>query len=342
MNDGKDNAQRIQLAHGGGGQLTAELIESVILPALGGGDAATLTDAAAVGVIGAAVMTTDSYVVQPLEFPGGDIGSLAVFGTVNDLAVCGAAPRALSLGLVIEEGLEVALLRRVLCSVGRAAADVGAVVVTGDTKVVPRGALDKLVINTAGIGEVHPGAKLGIDRVTAGDKMLVSGPLGEHGLAVMSCREGLGFSAEMESDCGSVAPMALELVARLGPDVRFMRDPTRGGLASTTVELARGAGADIELQEAAIPVNATARAAADMLGLDLLTVANEGKLVAVVAPERADEARAILSGGAGGRRAAVIGTVGERADMPVVEMMTAAGGRRIVQMPYGEELPRIC
>ncbi|MBS3733638.1 MAG: hydrogenase expression/formation protein HypE [Phycisphaerae bacterium] len=337
-----DNVERIQLAHGGGGRMTAELIESVILPALGGGDAATLADAAAVDVRGQAAMTTDTYVVQPLEFPGGDIGTLAVAGTVNDLAVFGAVPRALSLGLVIEEGLETALLRRVLESAGRAAADAGVAVVTGDTKVVPRGAVDKLVVNTTGVGEIHPGAQLGFDAVGEGDKIVVSGALGEHGLAVMACREALGLSAELDSDCGSVAPLALGLIERLGDAVRFMRDPTRGGLAATAVELARGTGRDVALDEAAIPVNPTARAAAEMLGLDLLTVANEGKLVAVVGAEAAEQARAVLTEQPAGAHAAVIGTVRERAEMPVVEMTTLAGGRRIVQMPYGEELPRIC
>ncbi len=338
------------MAHGGGGQLTAELIGELILPALGaaggraagGQDPRRLTDAAEISAGGRIAFTTDSYVVQPLEFPGGDIGKLAVCGTVNDLAVCGAVPKVLSLALVIQEGLEIALLRRVLESAGRAAAGARVAIVTGDTKVVEHGALDGLVVNTAGIGEVSPKAALGFGRVEAGDRVVLSGPLGEHGLAVMSLREGLSFTAELASDCAAIDGLTAGLVERLGDGVRFMRDPTRGGLAATLAELAAGTGRDVAIDEAAIPVNRTARAAAEMLGLDLLTVANEGKLVAVVAAGAAAEAAAILRSHDIARRAAVIGTVGEPGDPPCVEMATAIGGRRIVQMPYGEELPRIC
>jgi len=341
------DSEHIQLAHGGGGRLSRELIEEVILPALGGPqDPARLQDAAEVALgAGRAVFTTDSYVVWPLEFPGGDIGKLAVCGTVNDLAVAGARPVALSVGLVLAEGLEINLLRRVLASAGRAAAEAGVQVVTGDTKVVEHDALHGVMINTSGLGMLLSGAELGFDRVRAGDRIVLSGPLGEHGMAVMALRKGLSFSADLRSDCAAVHRLTAGLVERLGGEVRFMRDPTRGGLAATVAELAEGCGRDIELEESAVPVNRTARAAAEMLGLDLLTVANEGKVVAVVSEAAAAEAVAILAEHPIARRAAVIGRVGEAAEAdrpPLVEMRTAVGGRRIVQMPLGEELPRIC
>jgi hydrogenase expression/formation protein HypE len=337
------DTEHIQLAHGGGGQLMAELIEQVVLPALPGQQPGKLTDAATLAMDeGSIAFTTDSYVVQPLEFPGGDIGKLAVCGTINDLAVCGAEPVAISLSLVMAEGLEIALLKRVLCSAGCAAREAGVAIVTGDTKVMDRGSLDGLVINTSGIGRVNRKARLGFDRLQAGDRVLLSGPLGEHGLAVMSLRKGLSFSSGLKSDCAAIHRLTAELVERLGPGVRFMRDPTRGGLASALVEIAESSGRSLEIQEAAIPVNRSALAAAEILGLDLLTIANEGKLVAVVAPEAADEARAILSRHGIARCAAVIGTVCDAARPALVEMVTVAGGRRIVQMPYGEELPRIC
>ncbi len=338
------DAKHIQLAHGGGGQLTAELIEELILPALGGGqEPGQLADAAVLTARDEKLaFTTDSYVVQPLEFPGGDIGKLAVCGTVNDLAVVGAQPLALSMGLVIQDGLELGLLRRVLESAGRAAREAGVAIVTGDTKVVGRNACDGLLINTAGLGAVRPGAALGFERLCEGDRIILSGPLGEHALAVMSQREGLNFSADLASDCQPIHELALALVDELGEYVRFMRDPTRGGLAATLADLASGAGRDIEIEESAIPVNRTAQAAAEMLGLDLLEAANEGKLVAVVAEQTAERAVAILAGTLAGRQAAVIGKVGPARDDPIVEMITTVGGRRVVQMPYGEQLPRIC
>jgi hydrogenase expression/formation protein HypE len=330
----------IELAHGGGGQLTAELLEQVILPALGGQQSDNLTDAAVLETAGRVAFTTDTFVVRPLEFPGGDIGKLAVCGTVNDLAVAGAVPRALSFALVLQEGLEIDLLRRVLASASGAARDAGVRVVTGDTKVVERRACDGMMINTAGVGEVPPSADLGFARIRGGDKVVLSGSLGEHALAVMSRREGLSFSTELVSDCASVHRLTADLLGRLGDKLRFMRDPTRGGLAATLAEIAESAGRDVEIDEAAIPVNGAAASAAEMLGLDLLSAANEGKLVAVVAAEAADEARDVLAAHAMAARAAVIGTVGEPGGL--VEMVTRVGGRRVVQRPYGEELPRIC
>jgi hydrogenase expression/formation protein HypE len=351
------DTQHIQLAHGGGGQLTGELIHQVILPSLGkcgSQDPAGLSDAAIVkfdrspvdacnaGNADNIAFTTDSYVVTPLEFPGADIGKLCVCGTVNDLSVAGAGPAALSLALVLEEGLEISLLRRVLVSAGLAAELAGVKIVTGDTKVVERGGVSGMIINTAGIGRMMGRAQLGFDRVGQGDCVIVSGPLGEHGLAVMSKRKGLGFSAGLKSDCAPLNKLTIALIEAFGHGVKFMRDPTRGGLAATVVDLSAATGRDVELDESAIPVNRTARAAAEMLGLDLLTIANEGKLVAVVAADVADKAVELLRQFDIAKSAAVIGTVGLQSEHPIVEMVTQAGGRRVVQMPYGEELPRIC
>jgi hydrogenase expression/formation protein HypE len=343
MND----TTHIQLAHGGGGQLTSELIEQVILPALGGPQqAGSLTDAAVLDAHpGRMAITTDSYVVHPLEFPGGDIGKLAICGTVNDLAMAGARPIAMTMALIIEEGLQIELLKRVLESAGRTAAQAGVPIVTGDTKVVPRGAIDALMINTAGFGEVIDQADLGFNRVSPGDLIVLSGPLGEHGLAVMAKRKGLSFSSDLLSDCAPLSEPVAALVEALGGDLHFMRDPTRGGLAATLADLAEGSGHNVEIDEASIPVNPTALGAAEILGLDLLTVANEGKLVAVVSPRACDEAMEVLGKYQIASQAVGIGRVVGRADtaqQPLVEMITKIGGRRIIQMPYGEELPRIC
>ena len=341
------DSRHIQLAHGGGGQLTAELIEQVILPALGGSvntqQPRNLRDAAELSLPSSRVaFTTDTYVVQPLEFPGADIGKLAICGTVNDLAVSGARAAALSLALVLEEGLEIDLLGRVLASASQAARDAGVTIVTGDTKVVERGGVAGMIINTAGVGAIYESATLGFSTICEGDCIILSGPLGEHGLAVMAQRKGLSIRAELASDCAALNGLTEALLMELGSDVRFMRDPTRGGLAAAVVDVGNSAGVDVELTEDAIPLNRTARAAAEMLGLDLMTIANEGKLVAVVAPQRAERAVEILRGFEIARSAAVIGRIGPKSQDPIVEMVTTAGGRRVVQMPYGEELPRIC
>jgi hydrogenase expression/formation protein HypE len=335
--------ETIRLAHGGGGQLTAELLGEVILPALGGGTTRGLKDAAELdGGEGRLAFTTDSYVIQPLEFPGGDIGKLAVCGTVNDLAVSGARPSALSLALVLEEGLEIAVLRRSLESAAAAAKQAGVEIVTGDTKVVERGGVSGMVWNTAGLGRMLDNVRLGFERIAEGDEIVVSGPPGEHALAVMSCRKGLSFSAELESDCAPLGEPVAALAAALGEDLHWMRDPTRGGVAATLVEASLGAGRDIEIIEDAMPVNRTARAAAEMLGLDLLAAANEGKLLAFVCAGQGERAVRTLQEYDVAARAAVIGRVTRDGDDPLVELVTAIGGRRIVQMPYGEELPRIC
>jgi len=333
----------ILLAHGGGGRLTAELIAEVILPAVGGQDRAALTDAAELDLPpGRVVFTTDSYVVEPLEFGGADIGKLAVCGTVNDLAVCGAMPVALSLALVLEEGLPIALLRRVLASAGAAARDAGVAVVTGDTKVIERRGDPGMTVNTAGVGTLLPAAELGFARVAAGDAVVLSGPPGSHGMAVMCCREGLSVAAGLQSDCAAIHELTAALIEGLGPKLHWMRDPTRGGLAGLLADLSAAAGRNVEIDQRAIPTDPAAAAAAEMLGLDLLTAANEGKLVAVVSPDAADQAVEILRAFDIASSAAVIGAVGEVAEVPLVELLTRAGGRRILQMPYGEDLPRIC
>ena len=331
------------MAHGGGGELTAELVAGVILPALGGQDPKALTDAAEVAFDGGAVIfTTDSYVVDPLEFPGGDIGKLAVCGTVNDLAVAGARPVALSMALVLEEGLPIDVLARVLASAGAAARAAGVPVVTGDTKVVERRGEPGMTINTSGVGAPLPGARLGFNRVETGDAVLLTGPLGLHGMAVMCARKSLSISTTLRSDCAALHAMTAALIEALGEKVHWMRDPTRGGLAATLADLSAAAGRDIEIRQRDIPADPAAAAAAEMLGLDLLAAANEGRLVAVVAAEEAEEALSVLTGRDEAPAPALIGRIGQASEMPLVEMVTRAGGRRVVQMPYGQELPRIC
>ncbi|MBU0637855.1 MAG: hydrogenase expression/formation protein HypE, partial [Planctomycetes bacterium] len=274
--------QNIILAHGGGGELTKSLIEQHVLPRLGNATLRTLTDAALLGRrAGRLCLTTDSFVVQPLEFPGGDIGRLAVCGTVNDLAMMGATPVAMSLALVLEEGLALQTLDRVLDSVAAAAREAGVEIVTGDTKVVERGRGDGLMINTAGLGEVGDGVRLDTQRIQPGDAVIVTGRLAEHGLAVMCAREGLAFDTDLVSD---VAPLNGLVCAMLvsGADIKFLRDPTRGGVAGVLADLRDATGLTLEVDERRLPLSNTARHTAEMLGLDPLTVANEGNCVAVV------------------------------------------------------------
>jgi hydrogenase expression/formation protein HypE len=333
---------RVLLGHGSGGQLSAALMREVIGPALA---AATpggpLNDAAVVEVAGQRLaFTTDSFVVSPLEFPGGDIGELAVNGTVNDLAMMGAQPLALSLAYVIEEGLPIEDLRRVTESVARAAGKAGVRIVTGDTKVVGRGAADGLFVNTAGIGLVASGVSVGADRAGVGDAVILSGPIGLHGVAIMSVREGLAFEVEIASDTQPLNALVAAIVAAC-PDVRVLRDPTRGGLASALNEIASASGVGIELREETIPIPGPVHAACEMLGLDPLHVANEGKLVAIVPAASADAVLAAMRAVPEGAEAVEIGRV--VADHPsMVTMRTIVGSQRIVDMLVGEQLPRIC
>jgi len=333
----------ILLAHGGGGQLTGELIRDVILPALGGQDPDALTDAAELDLGGGKLcLTTDTYVVEPLEFPGGDIGKLAVAGTVNDLAVAGAAPAALSIGLVLTEGLEIAMLKRILASAAETAGAAGVCIATGDTKVVERRGEPGMIINTAGVGAMTPGASLGFDRIAAGDAVILTGPLGQHALAVMCCRKGLTIATNLETDAAPLNSLTAALIDALGERLHWMRDATRSGLAGVLADLASATGRGVEIRQADIPTDPTAVAAAEMLGLDLLSAANEGKLVAVVAADATDQAVETLRQFDVAAESAVIGQVGQASEIPLVELLTRAGGRRVVQMPYGEGLPRIC
>ena len=329
--------ERIVLAHGGGGSRTRELVEGLIVPALGGAGG-PLPDAAPVPGAEGLVLTTDSFVVKPLFFHGGDIGSLSVHGTVNDLAVSGARPLALSMGLVIEEGLEIEVLRQVVQSAAEAAAACGIRIITGDTKVVARGEADQLFINTAGIGQAV--LEDSLPGLQEGDHVVVNGPIGDHGVAVMCQREGIDFETSVRSDSAPVWPF-VEALIQAGVPIHAMRDPTRGGIAATCVELSLDAGLATELEEAAIPVRAEVRAACEMLGLDVLTVANEGKLVVYVPGDASERAVEVIRGIPGGEHARAIGRVVAHGAVPV-SLRTRFGGRRVVEMPYGEELPRIC
>jgi hydrogenase expression/formation protein HypE len=331
----------VTLAHGSGGKASRALVEGLFLEELGNPLLDPLGDSALFELNGSRLaFTTDSYVVKPLEFPGGDIGELAVNGTVNDLAVAGARPLALSAGFIVEEGFEVARLRRLAASMARAAEAAGVVVATGDTKVVERGKADGLYVNTAGVGLVGDGVRLGADRVLASDRVLVSGTLGDHGMAVMVARGELALEVELESDTAPVHELAASLL-ELGESVRWLRDPTRGGLATALNELAREASLAVGLEEAALPLRPEVVGACEILGIDPLYVANEGKLVAVVAPEAAEDALERLRSHPLGAHAALVGEM--RAEPKgFVVLDTAFGGSRIVDMLVGDPLPRIC
>ena len=332
----------VQMAHGGGGKLSQQLIEGLLVPSFDNPTLSALHDGAVFTAGGARLaFSTDSYVVRPIFFPGGDIGSLAVHGTVNDLAMCGARPIALSCGLILEEGLPMASLRAVVASMCAAARTVGVSIVTGDTKVVDRGKGDGVYINTAGIGIVADGIVIDPRRARPGDAVLLSGRIADHGIAILSVREGLEFESPIESDSAPLHDLVARLLDRLGADVHVLRDPTRGGVASATNEIAARAGVGIRLDEPSIPVSEPVRGACELLGLDPLYVANEGKLLAIVAREAAESALDVLRSHALGAEAAIIGEVVEgRAG--VVTLRSSIGGSRIVDLLTGEQLPRIC
>jgi len=334
--------ERILLAHGGGGRLQNRLIREHIVPRLRNDVLAEMADAAHLKLSSNEIcFTTDSYVVKPLFFKGGDIGKLAVCGTVNDLAVSGSRPVALSLALIIEEGFEFALLDRILQSISDTAQKNQVSIVTGDTKTVDHGSADGIFINTAGIGVKLPNVELGLGRVEVGDKILLSGTIGDHGMTIISQREGISFESPLASDCAGLAELTCRLFENV-PGIKFMRDPTRGGLAATLNEVVEGSRRSVEIEERDIPVKPVVQAAADMLGFDVLNTANEGKFVAIVSPDAAQECLRICREHPLGRDAGIIGEVVETRDLPLVELKTKIGGRRIVQMPYGRELPRIC
>jgi hydrogenase expression/formation protein HypE len=332
----------VTMAHGAGGKATQGLIEGLLVPALGSGSLEELADAGSVEAGGARLaMTTDSFVVKPLRFPGGSIGDLAVNGTVNDLAVAGARPLALTLSLILEEGLPAEALRAEVEAIAAAARAAAVEVVAGDTKVVERGRADGMYICTTGLGVRDPRAALSPRALRPGDRILLSGSIGEHGTAIMLARGEFDLGADVESDTRSLWPAVDALLDAAGPALRCLRDATRGGVASVLNELARASAVAMLVREAAVPVSPVVAGAAEILGIDPMHVANEGKLVAVVAPEAAEAALAALRGAPGGEQAAEIGEV--KTEPPgMVLMETAFGGRRVMDMLVGDPLPRIC
>jgi hydrogenase expression/formation protein HypE len=331
----------VQLAHGGGGRLMRELLEQVFLPAFANPALAARHDAAVLPAAGARLaFTTDGYVVHPRLFPGGDVGRLAVVGTVNDLAMAGARPACLSAAFILEEGLPLGELQSIVASMRSAAADCGVALVTGDTKVVDRGKADGVFITTAGVGWVPEHVDVHPRRVVAGDAVLISGDVGRHGVAVLSVREGLRFESPVESDCAPLNELVAALVDR-GCELHCLRDPTRGGLASALNEIALDAAVSIEIDESAVPIDDGVQAACELLGLDPLYVACEGRMI-VMLPER-DAARAldVLHACPLGAGAARIGAVAE-APSGMVSLRTRLGSRRLLDLLSGEQLPRIC
>lgn len=336
--------ERVTLAHGAGGKASAALVDQIFISGYGNEVLAELTDAAVVDLPplgqGRLAVSTDSYVVSPIEFPGGSIGELAVNGTVNDLAVSGAVPHVLSAAFVLEEGLEMAVLRRVVEAMRTAADAAGVRIVTGDTKVVPRGACDRLYITTTGVGIVPSGRVLGAAQVRRGDRLLLSGAIGDHGMAVMLARGDLAIDAPIRSDTRSVRGLVATLLDA-APGTRWMRDATRGGLGTVLNELARASGLGVVVDEERVRVHDMTRAACDMLGIDPLYVANEGTFVAVVPADEADAALAAVRTLPGGEEAELVGRIVAELAASVV-MVTGFGGTRMVDMLVGDPLPRIC
>jgi hydrogenase expression/formation protein HypE len=342
----------ILLGHGSGGKLSAELIRDIFLPAFQNPVLARLDDQAIISVNGQRLaMTTDSFVVKPLFFPGGDIGSLAVHGTVNDLAMGGATPLFLSAAFIIEEGFSMDELRRIVNSLRQAACDAGVYIVTGDTKVVEKGKGDGLFINTTGIGLVPEGVDLSADRARPGDKVILSGSIGDHGIAILAQREGLEFETQIQSDSAALHTLVAAMLGvtpnvtsdgtRQASDIRCMRDPTRGGVSSTLNEIAERSQVGIELLESTLPIHEQVRGACELLGLDPLYVANEGKLIAIVAPEAAHAVLQAVRRHPLGAEAQIIGTV-KKENPGLVTMRTPLGTTRVVDMLAGDQLPRIC
>jgi hydrogenase expression/formation protein HypE len=327
--------ERITLAHGAGGKATQTLIEGLLAPAF------ELSELADAGVVDGIAMTADSFVVKPLRFPGGSIGELAVNGTVNDLAMAGAKPLAITLSMILEEGLDADVLRREVDAIARAAKEAEVSVIGGDTKVVERGAADQMYLSTTGIGHVDPRAGLAPHKIEPGDRVIVSGPIGEHGTAVMLARNDFDLDAEIESDTCSLWPAVDALLQAAGGELHCLRDATRGGVASVLNELARASGTGIAVREAEVPVSPIVHAAAELLGIDPMYVANEGKLIAFVAADAAQDALAALKAVAGCERAAVIGEV-RREPPGMVLVETSFGGRRVMDQLVGDPLPRIC
>jgi hydrogenase expression/formation protein HypE len=331
----------VQMAHGGGGRKTSALVEGLFLPAFRNDLLEPLADGAVLPLEGGRIaVSTDSFVVRPIFFPGGDIGSLAIHGTANDLAMCGAEPILFTAALILEEGFPMADLRRIVESMADAARRAGAPIVTGDTKVVDRGKGDGIYVNTTGVGRVRPGIDVGPRNARPGDAILVSGPIGDHGIAVMVRREGIELETALRSDSGLVGPAVRALLDAV-PETRVLRDPTRGGLATALVEVAGSAGVAVEIRERDVPVRPEVRGASELLGFDPLYVACEGRFVAFVPGEKADMALAAIRSTEAGKDAALVGRVTEGEPGRVV-LVTSIGSRRIVEKLSGEQLPRIC
>jgi len=333
---------QVLLAHGSGGRLTHNLVEKMFVPAFGNPQLDLQHDGAVLEPgAGRLAFTTDSFVVSPLFFPGGDIGELAIYGTVNDLAMCGAHPRYLSAGFILEEGLPMEILWRVVQSMQAAAVRAGVQIVTGDTKVVERGKGDGIFINTAGIGTLLPGANISPKRAKDGDAIILSGKIGEHGIAILSVRQGLTFDTDVKSDAAPLHCLVADVMDAAGDKVHVLRDPTRGGVASALNEIAEAAKVGMHLTEGAIGIVPAVESACEMLGLDPLYVANEGKCLAIVAPDAAETVLAAMKSNPLGKDAARIGTV-VREPIGRVVLRTHIGSERIVDMLSGEQLPRIC
>ncbi|AAS94809.1 hydrogenase expression/formation protein HypE [Nitratidesulfovibrio vulgaris] len=340
------SGETLLLDYGSGGRASHRLISDLFLRHFDNPILGTLNDAARLDLTGPLAMSTDSYTVDPIFFPGGDIGTLAVHGTVNDVSMLGARPRYLSCGFILEEGLDMDILERVVASMGKAAREAGVFIVTGDTKVVPRGACDKMFINTTGIGEILVDPAPSGDRARPGDAILISGSMGDHGLTILSQRQGLNFAADVCSDSASLNRVVEKLVLEVG-DIHVLRDPTRGGLATTLNEIAGQSQAVCHVLETAVPVRESVRNGCSFLGLDPLYLANEGKLICILPEERAEAALAVLREGPHGEHAARIGSVKSVGELGAaragqVVMETALGGHRLLSMLEGEQLPRIC
>jgi len=333
----------ILLDHGSGGLASQELISGLFLKHLGNKVLAALEDSAVMdNQPGRLAFTTDSYVVDPIFFPGGDIGALAVHGTINDLAMRGARPLALSLGLILEEGLPLADLERIIISIKDASQTSGVPIVTGDTKVVPRGKADKIFINTSGIGLVADGVEISATRAKAGDKIILSGSMGDHGITIMTRRAGIALTGNLRSDTMALHTLVQKLLAGLPEgSIHTLRDPTRGGVATSLCEIAESSKLNIEIEENRIPVRPEVRAACEILGLDPLYLANEGKCLAMVAPEYADQALALFRSCPEGAEASIIGILAD-GTIPRVTLKTAIGGTRVITPLHGAPLPRIC
>lgn len=335
-------AEKILLAHGGGGKLTKELIDNLIVKKLSNPILNQLHDSALLKLKKCEIaFTTDSYTIKPIFFNGGDIGKLSVFGTVNDLVVAGAQPLYITLALVIEEGFQLELLEKIINSIKSATREAKVSVVSGDIKVVEKGAVEQIFINTSGIGILNAGINISSSRIDSGDKIIVNGFIGEHGISILALREGIKFATTIKSDLAPLSKLISKIPKQYYPDIHFMRDPTRGGIAMTLNEIAISSNLGIEIYEEKIPIRKEVSAACDMLGLDVLSVANEGKVVMIVSADVADKILSEMKKHPLGKNANIIGEI-VNTHKGMVVMHTCVGGSRIITMPYGEELPRIC